>query len=94
VEIPQAACSKVGVDKGDRVVLELTLASQTLPAELLELIEKDSVARASWTALSAARQRMLREHILAAKTPQTRTRRAQRALLGAEAPETRRPPKS
>jgi hypothetical protein len=80
MDLSNEACRKANVETGDRVNLSLKIASDELPAELAELIKKNSQARANWERLTPGQQRMLREEILAAKQPATRARRAARAL--------------
>jgi len=80
MDLSNDVCDRAGVETGDRVELSLRIASGNLPAELGQLIESNSKARARWEALTPAQQRMLREEILAAKQSGTRERRAARAL--------------
>lgn len=80
VELPKALCRKAGISVGDRVNLRIRRASTRLPRELAALIESDRGARRAWDQMSPSRQRMLREHVIAAKRPATRQRRAERAL--------------
>jgi len=80
MDLANAVCRKANVETGDRVKLILKIASEELPAELAQLIEKNSPARARWEQLTSGQKRMLREEILAAKQPATRERRAARAL--------------
>jgi len=80
MDLADAVCHKVNVETGDRVKLILKMASEELPAELTQLIEKNSQARARWEQLTPGQKRMLREELLAAKQPTTRERRAARAL--------------
>jgi hypothetical protein len=68
---------------GARARLTITRAPTELPAELRDLLDTDSVAKSNWQGLSAARQRVLREEVLAAKTSAGRANRARRALSGA-----------
>lgn len=85
LELPDRSCKRWGLDVGDRVVLELTLASTTLPDELADLLATEPAAQAAWTALSASRQRMLSEEVRAAARTATRARRARCGLgLAAE----------
>jgi len=80
IELPEAVCKRAGVDTGDRVELQIRIASEELPDELRGLIEQNAGARKAWQSLSAGSQRMLREEVLALKQPATRIRRARRAL--------------
>lgn len=86
VELPRTTLAALGKGPGDRATLVLALARPELPAELAALIAGDAAARARWEASSEAQRRMLREHVLAAKTPETRARRARRELLPEPAP--------
>ena len=83
IDLPDALAKKAGVKQGDRVPLELRLASTTLPVELAALLAKNKAARAAWERLTPAQQRMLREEVAAAKSSTTRARRAAR-MLGLE----------
>jgi len=51
-----------------------------MPDELRELLDRDPRAQAAWQRLTPSQQRMLREEILAAKSPETRRKRAVRSL--------------
>ena len=80
IDLPDPLCKKVKIDVGDNVNLTIRLASDELPQELQQLLEENQVARANWSKLTAAQQRMLREEIYAAKTPTTRLKRATKVL--------------
>jgi len=81
IEIPNGTCRLVGVDTGDNVELELSIADAALPAELQAVIDSDPAALRAWQGLSASQQRMLRENVAAAKRPETRLARARRELF-------------
>jgi hypothetical protein len=80
VELTQPMCERAGIDTGDRVNLTLELVSDELPSELAMLLSSNRRAQAAWGKLTAAQQRMLREEIFAAKSADTRRRRAERGL--------------
>ncbi len=80
LDLPGKWCRDARVSTGDEVELTLRMASSALPDELLRLIEGSAAAKAVWTRLTASQQRMLREHVLAAKRSETRVRRARRGL--------------
>lgn len=80
VELAQPMCERAGVDTGDRVNLSVHLVSDELPDELATLLADSRRAQAAWAKLTPAQQRMLREEIFAAKSADTRRRRAERAL--------------
>jgi hypothetical protein len=80
VELTDAMCKHVGVDTGDRVTLSLHPASDKLPDELTTALAESRRAQTAWAKLTPAQRRMLREEILAAKSADTRRRRAERAL--------------
>jgi hypothetical protein len=80
MDLADAVCRKAKVETGDRAKLSLKIASEELPAELAQLIKNNSQARARWERLTPGQKRMLREEILAAKQPETRARRAARAV--------------
>ena len=84
MDLPERLCREADVDTGDEVALDLRIASTELPEELASLLSESSQARERWNRLSASRRRMIREHVLAAKRPETRSRRA-RAALGESA---------
>ncbi len=86
VELPRGLLEAVGKAPGDRATLRITRASAALPAELRRLIETDPEARARWEARSEAQRRMLREEVLAVKSPLARERRVRLALLPAVKP--------
>jgi len=80
MELPQPLCEKAGIETGDRVELEMRVASEELPAELAELLASDALAKKAWERLSASSRRMVREHVAAAKQTETRARRAEAAV--------------
>ena len=81
IDLPERLCLKVEIDKGDSVELTCRIASTHLPKELQLLIEKEPAAKSTWDGLTESQQRMLREHVAAAKQSLTRERRAVRALI-------------
>ncbi len=81
ITITQADCDALGIETGSPITLELSLADERLPSELEELLASSTAARSAWQLLTAAQQRMLREHIAGAKKPETRARRAKQALV-------------
>lgn len=80
IDLPEKLCRTAGVETGDRVDLEIRIASADLPLELSRLLTESPSARHRWDQLSFSRQRMIREYILAAKRPETRERRAHKSL--------------
>ncbi len=80
LDLPGKWCLDAGVSTGDEVELTLRVASSALPEELARLIGESASAQAAWERLTASQQRMLREHVLAARRSETRERRARRGL--------------
>ena len=80
IELPQPLCQTARVEAGDRVTLDIRLASDELPVELAELLASDPAAKQIWERLTSGSQRMLREHVAAAKQAATRARRASTGL--------------
>lgn len=80
IDLSNDVCRKVKIETGDRVELNLTIASEELPTELQTLISKNAKARRRWESLTSGQQRMLREEVLAAKHSATRARRAAQSL--------------
>ena len=80
IDLPDPLCKKAKVEVGDDVRLNIRLASEELPEELKQLLKVNPDAKARWTRLTPAQQRMLREEIFAAKTSATRLRRAEKVL--------------
>ena len=80
IDLTESQCKRAQVDIGDQVDLVLRIAPIHLPTELARLLAEDSAAKASWDKPSASKQRILREHIMAARQPATRKRRAVLAL--------------
>jgi hypothetical protein len=83
-ELPQPLCERAKVDTGSRVQLVLEIASDSLPAELENLLAANPAAKRAWESLSLGSQRMLRENVAGAKQSSTRARRAA-AGLGVQA---------
>lgn len=80
IDLPEPLCKKAQLETGDEVKLTIRLASEDLPVELEQLLKENATAKANWTKLTAAQQRMLREDIFAAKTSATRFKRAAKVL--------------
>jgi hypothetical protein len=80
VTITQPDCKQGGFDVGDSVRVTLTRTSTALPVELKSVIADSSAARAAWQRHTPSQQRMIHEHVAAAKQAATRTARARRAL--------------
>ena len=82
IDLPSRVCDRLGIETGQRVIVTLSLAAEELPPELSALIQANPIARRKWEGLTSSQKRALREHVLAAKRVETRTRRAERSLLG------------
>lgn len=80
IDLPEPLCKKAKLETGDEVKLTIRLASEDLPVELEQLLKENATAKATWTKLTTAQQRMLREDIFAAKTSATRVKRAAKVL--------------
>ena len=80
IDLPGKWCRDAGISTGDEVELTLRIASSELPEELGRLLSESEAAKSAWGRLTASQQRMLREHVFAAKRPRTRERRAHRGL--------------
>lgn len=80
VTVTEAICRKAGIDTGDLVRLVFRVAPETMPPELEELLRIDPAAAARWRAMTDAQRRMLREDVLARKSPAARARCAARWL--------------
>lgn len=80
IDLPAPLCKKTGIEEGDRVTLELRIASTELPVELALLIKADARAAAAWKKLTPAQQRMLREEVAAVKSYVSRASLAARRL--------------
>jgi hypothetical protein len=80
IELPQPLCERAKVDTGSRIQLVLEIASDSLPAELEDLLAANPAAKQAWGRLSPGSQRMLRENVAAAKQSATRAKRAAAAL--------------
>jgi hypothetical protein len=76
VEFTASFCGKAGIAVGDNLKLSLWLASTGLPVELERALDQSPVLRAAWNSLSEYARRTSAEHVHAAKSPETRTRRA------------------
>jgi Bacteriocin-protection, YdeI or OmpD-Associated len=82
LSITEDDCRRLGVNTGDKIDITLELAATSLPKELAQLLTANEHALVEWERRTTSQQRMLREEIAAAKRPETRTRRARKALLG------------
>ena len=79
IDLPEPLCKRARLETGDAVTLKIHLAPDELPVELSQVL-KDRQAKAKWEKLTQAQQRMLREDIYAAKSSESRTRRAKKQL--------------
>lgn len=79
-DLTEAHCRNAGVDTGEAVRVELSRADTSPPEELRRVIVSDEEAAARWEALTPARRRQIAEHVRSAKRPETRRRRARKAL--------------
>jgi len=86
VELPRGLLDTIGKAPGARARLTIALASTELPPELQSVLDEVPAARVRWEAATDAQRRMLREHVLGAKSPEARERRARRELLPAARP--------
>lgn len=80
IDLPEPLCKKAKLETGDEVRVTIRLASEDLPQELEQLLNENPTAKANWTKLTSAQQRMLREEIFAAKSAATRLKRAIKGL--------------
>jgi hypothetical protein len=76
VEFTMSFCNQAGIAVGDKLQISLWLASSELPVELAHELKQSRSLRAAWNSLSEYARRTSIEHVHAAKTPATRSRRA------------------
>jgi hypothetical protein len=72
-----------GVAAGDRVTMRFRVADQDeveVPEALFNAVSSESAARRAWDALTPGKQRALSQHVLSAKTQDTRGKRVGEAL--------------
>lgn len=82
MDLTDPICKRANVDTGDRVGLELRMVSHALPVEITELLARNAHAKRAWDGQASGRQRMVAEYVRSARRPDTRARRAAKALLG------------
>lgn len=82
IDLPKRVLDSCGLEVGGVVEVDLVPVATELPVELADLLRGDSDAALRWERMTASRQRAIREHILSAAKPETRQRRAERALCG------------
>lgn len=78
LELTKAQLGALGLDQGSRVEVALVPA-RAVPPEL-ETALQEAGLQAAWSALGAAERRALAEEVFAAKKPETRSRRIDKAL--------------
>jgi hypothetical protein len=78
--LSELICRKVGIDTGDRVVVEMRILGDARPDELEELLKSNPKAQKAWSGLSAAERRDFILFVADAKKAETRARRARRPL--------------
>lgn len=81
LELRRDLFAAVGKEAGERATLEMTRAKTEVPEELRRLLDGDAGARGRWEARTASQRRMALEHILEAKSPAARERRARGELF-------------
>lgn len=86
IELRRGFLDTLGAAVGETLALAIHLASPELPAELTALLATDPAAAARWASFTAARQRAVREEVLAAKSSDARSRRARKALAPPPSP--------
>ncbi len=82
MDLTDPICKRAHVDTGDRVGLHLRRVSRALPVEITALLARNADAKRVWDGQAPGRQRMVAEYVRSAKRPDTRARRAAKALLG------------
>ena len=86
IGVLKAIIAQAGVAVGDRldVVVELDAGTRTIvpPQDLKKALAKNTSAKAAWAKLTYTRQRELVQSLEAAKKPETRARRLQKAIDG------------
>jgi hypothetical protein len=80
IELPERFCKAHTLEIGERVDLELARVSEELPEELEAVLKRSQEARQAWACMSASRQRIIRESVIAGKQKVTREKRAAAAL--------------
>ena len=78
--LSQPICSKVGVETGDSVRVEMRRLGEVQPQELKELLQRNPEAQRAWNALSSGERRDFMLSVAGARKSETRTRRAKRLL--------------
>lgn len=76
VEFTTTFCKQASLKVGDALNVLLWLADPALPDELERALKQTAGARATWNALSEGVRRSNVEHVFAAKSRATRSRRA------------------
>ena len=76
IELTKSFCSKHSIEVGTVVSVTIERTTDDLPVELATVLDTNRSARDAWEQLSPSRKRIIREHIMAAKKPETRERRA------------------
>lgn len=76
LELTAPVCRKLGLEVGDQLTLELSVADASAPLELTQVLARSPDAAARWSTLPASTQRQIIEHILNAKQQATRVKRA------------------
>lgn len=80
IGIADPACRKAGVDTGDVCTFQLTLVEDFVPVELAQALKENKFAANIWRRLSLSGQRMHAMHVSAAKSVETRARRAAKLI--------------
>jgi antitoxin component of MazEF toxin-antitoxin module len=82
--VQKAIMAEAGVSVGDSLRIELTNDDAPreveLPGELAEALRRSRAARTAFEALSYSHRREYAQHVAEAKRPETRARRAERAI--------------
>ena len=79
-ELTNPMCKKAKIDTGDTIEFTLTLADNSIAAEIEQILKTNLDAQVKWDEATPSQQRMINEHVLGAKQPATRERRARKAL--------------
>ena len=81
----KAILKEIGVELGDQVMVQFTVADQnavSVPSELEAALKQDKVALKIWNSLTPGKQRALGHGVGSAKTKPTIEKRVKAVILG------------
>jgi hypothetical protein len=87
-DVPNDVCRKAAVDVGDIIDVSVIVVDDQPPADLIEALDRDTVAARAWSRLTPSQQRRIVDDVVQAVRPLTRKGRIARWVRQLSTPHT------